>query len=205
MTGDAITEASSRVYEQLRDGDLDYATLLDLVIVLDDHGVSTPATREFLESDPAPLCQTADLSRVAEAVLRETSFEPPFELEPGWWHTLEEALAVVERDARATGVTGTLRLNVPDWDPQGYARVEFRGAYQGNGMAPSTGSDPVGALAEVADAAQEVIVEMIWRAWPVCPEHDRGLWVAYQDETVVWRCTYGGAHLVAAVGELPSV
>ncbi|MEV4802878.1 hypothetical protein AB0K18_22955 [Nonomuraea sp. NPDC049421] len=199
MTGDAITEASSRVYEQLRGGDLDYATLLDLVIVLDDHGVSTPATREFLESDPA------DLSRVAQAVLRETSFEPPFAVEPGWWRTLEEALAVVERDARATGVTGTLRLNVPDWDPHGYARVEFRGAYQGNGMAPSTGSDPVGALADVADAAQEVIVEMIWRAWPVCPEHDRGLWVAHLDDTVAWRCTYGGAHLVAAVGELPSV
>ncbi|MEV4562148.1 hypothetical protein AB0K12_00100 [Nonomuraea sp. NPDC049419] len=197
MTEDAITAASRRVQEGLRSGYLAYDVLLDLVIVLDDHGISTPATREFLESDPA------DLHRVAEAVLRETSFTSPFELEPGWWRTLEEALAVVERDARATGVTGTLRLNVPDWDPHGYARVEFRGAYQGNSMAPSTGSDRVWALLAVADAAQEVIMEMIWRAWPVCPEHDRGLWVALLDEAVVWRCTYGGAHTVAAVGELP--
>ncbi|GAB2937965.1 hypothetical protein ACFMQL_16725 [Nonomuraea fastidiosa] len=194
----AIVEASSRVYAGLRSGDLDYETLLDLAIVLDDHGVSTPAVRELLTSDPA------DLTRVAEAVLRETSFEPTFELEPGWWRALEDALAIVERDARATGVTGPLRLAVPEWDESGQAWVEFRGAFQGNGMPPSTGRDPGRALAAVADAAQEVIVEMIWRAWPVCTEHDRGLRAAILGETPVWLCSAAGTHRVAAIGELPA-
>jgi len=140
---------------------------------------------------------------VAEAILRETSFEPTFELEPGWWRALEDALAVVERDARATGVTGPLRLVVPEWEEYGRAWVEFRGSFQGNGMPPSTGRDPRAALTAVADAAQEVIVEVIWRAWPVCPEHDRGLRAVLLDETPVWLCSYG-PHPVAAIGGLPA-
>ncbi|WP_052423086.1 hypothetical protein [Nonomuraea candida] len=128
---------------------------------------------------------------------------PAFALEPALWTTLEQALAVVERDARATKVTGTLRLTIPDWDPDGPARVEFRGAFQGNGIEPAEGRDAQEALATVADAAQEVIVEMLWRAWPVCPVHDRGLRAELLGGVAVWRCSAAGAHQVARVGELP--
>ncbi|MBB6556017.1 hypothetical protein [Nonomuraea rubra] len=78
----------------------------------------------------------------------DTNFEPSFALEPGLWAVLEHALEVVERDVRARGITGTLRLITPDWDDRGEAWVEFQGCYHGNGIPPSTGPalDRVGCL-----------------------------------------------------------
>ncbi|WP_162795608.1 hypothetical protein [Nonomuraea lactucae] len=135
--------------------------------------MSTAATQELLERHTAQLT-AADVTRLGKCLLRDTGFEPSFALEPSLWAALEQALKIVERDVRSAGITGSLRLAIPDWDESGQARVEFRGGYQGNGIRPAVGGSARWALAAVADATQEVIMEMIWQVWPVCTTHDRG-------------------------------
>lgn len=118
-------------------------------------------------------------------------------------HILLSALEVVERDVRAGGITGTLRLVNPDWDDSDHVRVEFRGGFHGNGIPPLAGNDFQGALVDVADAVQEVVVELTWTVWPVCATHDQGLHPTIADGIAVWRCTGEGTHTVAPVGDLP--
>ena len=192
----AVDELGVRIYTALRDAGLDAGLLVELACLMEEWGVSTAATRELLER-PATELTAADLTRLGEALLDGTGFSPTFALEPGLLVQLEEALKVVERDVHAAGITGTLRMILPGWDATGMAWVEFKGICQGNGIRPGTG-----ALGCVADATQEVVMEVIWRTWPVCPVHDRGLRAEPEDGIVVWRCTDGGAHTVAPVGEL---
>ncbi|MGI5284631.1 hypothetical protein ACQEVF_15000 [Nonomuraea polychroma] len=197
-----VDELTGRIYTALRDGGLEAEPVLELASLLEKWGESTPATRELLER-PAAHLTTADLTRLSETLLGDINFEPTFAIEPRLWTTLEHALEVVKRDVRTGGITGTLRLISHDWDSRGLAWVEFQGGYHGNGISPILGSDPQGALAEVADAVQETIMELIWKVWPVCATHDLGLHAGWEHGTAVWRCTSNGAHTVAPVGELP--
>ncbi|MEU1880221.1 hypothetical protein ABZ470_23150 [Streptosporangium sp. NPDC020072] len=190
-------ELGASVYTALRDGGLEAGLLVELACLVEDWTVSTPATRELLERRTAELT-AADVLRLGGALLDEVNFVPTYALEPALFAELEEDLKVVERDLRATGVTGTLRMVIPDWDSMGMAWVEFDGAFQGNGIPPGAGG-----VLNVADAAQEAIMEVIWRAWPVCPVHDRGLYTEAENETAVWRCTADEGHTVAPIGELP--
>jgi hypothetical protein len=192
----AVDELSVRIYTALRDGGLDAGPLVELACLTEEWDVSTVATRELLER-PATELTAADLARLGEALLDEIGFGPTFALEPGLLVPLEEALKVVERDVRAAGITGTLRMIVPDRDAMGMARVEFRGICHGNGLGPG------GDLRCVADATQDVVVEATWKMWPACPVHDRTLLAELENEIAVWRCTGGGTHPVAPVGELP--
>lgn len=198
----AVDELRGRIYTALRDGGLDADPVLELALLLEERGVSTPATQELLER-PAAHLTTADLTRLGESLLGDTRFEPAFVLEPRLWEVLEYALEVVDRDVRATGITGTLRLITPDWDGSGHAWVEFQGGCHGNGIPPIEGSNAQGALVSVAAAAQEVITDTIWKVWPVCAAHDRGLRAELKHQIAVWRCTGGGTHTVAPVGALP--
>ncbi|MEV8636052.1 hypothetical protein AB0395_30795 [Streptosporangium sp. NPDC051023] len=193
----AVDELGVRIYTALRDGGLEADLLVELACLMEEWGVSTPVTRELLER-PAAELTAADLARLGEALLERTGFRPTFALEPGLLVSLDEDLKVVERDVRAAGITGTLRMIIPDWDPMGMAWVEFEGICHGNGLSAGTGP-----LWCVADATQEVVMEVIWRTWPVCPVHDRGLRAEQEDGIAVWRCTGGGPHTVAPVGELP--
>ncbi|RCG19157.1 hypothetical protein DQ384_38445 [Sphaerisporangium album] len=195
-------ELRSRIYTALRDGGLNAEPVIELACLLEEWGMRTPATRELLERPTAHLT-AQDLTRLGEDLLRDTGFEPTFALEPRLWTALEQALMTVERDVRATGLSGTLRLVSPEWDDSGQAWVEFQGIHHGNGIRPGVGSDPQWALASVADATQEVIMEMIWGVWPVCSAHGLGLRAELGHEMAVWRCTGAGTHSVAPVGELP--
>ncbi|MEV0228160.1 hypothetical protein [Nonomuraea sp. NPDC050786] len=201
QTRQFVDELEARIHVALRDGDLDAEPVVALACSLEEGGVSTPATRELLERPTAQLT-AADVTRLGRRLLRDINFQPTFALEPGLWAALEQALSVVERDVRGAGLTGTLRLVMPDWDDSGTARVEFRGGYHGNGIWPCEGSDAQGALVTVADAAQEAIVEILWEVRPVCPAHDRGLRAEMRNRTAVWRCTGDGTHTVARIGEL---
>ncbi|MER7133332.1 hypothetical protein [Streptosporangium saharense] len=193
----AVDELGAHVHTALRDGGLEADLLLEVACLVEEWSVSTPATRELLERPTAELT-AADLVRLGEALLGETGFRPTFALEPGLLAPFEEALKVVERDVRASGISGTLQMILPDGDVMGMAWVEFDGTCQGNCVRP--GDD---ALWSVADATQEVVMERIWRVWPVCPTHDLGLHADTEDGTVVWRCEGDGTHTVAPVGELP--
>ncbi|MGW3361615.1 hypothetical protein ACWDOR_01575 [Streptosporangium canum] len=195
-----VDELSARIYTALRDGGLDAEPLVELACLTEEWDVSTPVTRELLER-PAAELTAADLTRLGEALLDDVGFGPTFALEPGLLAPMEEALKVVERDVRAAGITGTLRMIVPDWGAMGMARVEFRGICHGNGLGP--GGDAQWVLRDVADATQDVVVEATWKMWPACPVHDRGLLAELENEIAVWRCTSGGTHTVAPVGELP--
>ncbi|MFF5111513.1 hypothetical protein [Streptosporangium sp. NPDC000509] len=192
----AVEELSARIYTALRDGGLDAEPLVELACLVEEWDVSTAVTRELLERPTIELTE-ADLARLGEALLDGVGFGPTFALEPGLLVPLEEALEVVERDVRAAGITGTLQIVLPDWDDMGMAWVEFQGICHGNGLGPGSG---VGC---VADATQDVVVEATWKMWPVCPVHDRGLRAESENEIAVWRCTSGGTHTVASVGELP--
>ncbi|MFI6883519.1 hypothetical protein [Streptosporangium canum] len=188
----AVDELGVRIHTALRDGGLDAEPLVEPACLMKEWGASTPVTREPLERLATELT-AADL-----ALLDEIGFGPTFALEPDLLVPLEEALKVVERDVRAAGITGTLRMIVPDWDVMGMAWVEFEGIRHGNGIRPGTGP-----LRAVADATQEVVMEVLWGAWPVCPVHNQGLRAESEDGIAVWRCTGSGTHTVAPVGELP--
>ncbi|WP_436759236.1 hypothetical protein [Streptosporangium sp. V21-05] len=192
----AVDELSVRVYTALRDGGLDAKPLVELARLTEERDVPPPVTRALLER-PAAELTAADLARLGEALLDGIGFGPTFALEPGLLVPLEEALEVVERDLRAAGITGTLRMIASDRDSMGMARVEFRGICHGNGLWPG------GDLRDVADATQDVVVEATWKMWPPCPVHDRGLLAERENKIAVWRCTSRGTHTVAPVGELP--
>jgi len=192
----AVDELSVRLHTALRDGGLDAGPLVEPARLTQEWDVPTPVTRELLEHPTVELT-SADLARLGEALLDAIGFAPTFALEPNLPVPLQEALKVVERDVRAAGITGTLRMIVPDWDGMGTARVEFRGICHGNGLWPG------GDLRDVADATQDVVVEATRKMWPACPVHDRGLLAERENEIAVWRCTSGGTHTVAPVGALP--
>ncbi|MEU7835746.1 hypothetical protein [Nonomuraea sp. NPDC049129] len=119
--------------------------------------------------------------------------------EPRMPSALEQALEVVERDVRARGITGALRLITPG--DGALTWVEFQGGYHGAGIIAD--GDINDLLADVAEAVQETIMELTWKVWPVCATHDRGLHVGCEQGITVWRCTGDGSHTVAPVGELP--
>ncbi|MEU1720487.1 hypothetical protein [Nonomuraea sp. NPDC005692] len=185
----------------LRDGGLDAGLVLELASLLEEWGLSTATTRELLESSAARL-SAGDLARLGDGLLDDIDFRPGFALEPQLWTTLEQALEVVERDVRAGGITGRLRLITDPWRGRHDAQVEFEGSYHGNGIPPEAGSDAQGALLSLAVAVQETVMELTRTVWPVCPAHDRGLHVGGPDRGPVWWCTSEGGHAVALVGEL---
>ncbi|MFI7104908.1 hypothetical protein ACIBK9_01220 [Nonomuraea sp. NPDC050227] len=194
-------ELASRVHVALRDGGLDARTVLELASLLEEWGLSTATTRELLESSAARL-NGADLAHLGEGLLNDIDFRPGFTLDPQLWATLEQALKIVERDVRAGGITGPLRLITDPSRGRHDAQVEFEGSYHGNGIPPEAGSDAQTALLSLAEAVQETVMELTWTVWPVCPVHDRGLHVGGPDRGPVWWCAVDGGHVVALVGEL---
>ncbi|MFI7467698.1 hypothetical protein [Nonomuraea sp. NPDC049646] len=185
----------------LRDGGLDAAPVLELASLLEEWGLSTATTRELLESSAARP-SAADLARLGQGLLDDIDFRPGFAVDPQLWTTLEQALEVVERDVRVAGITGRLRLITDPLRGRHDAQVEYEGSYHGNGIPPEGGSDAQRALLSLAEAVQETLMGLTWTVWPVCPAHDRGLRVGGEDRGPVWRCTSGGGHVVALVGEL---
>ncbi|MFE7584077.1 hypothetical protein ACFU5Y_21265 [Streptomyces gardneri] len=142
-----------------------------------------------------------------------TDSSVPRWVQPGEYPLWGEALALVNRDLAATlPDQEPLRLRrLPSWDEGEDVYVTLpNGEWQGNCLDPSTSDDPVSAVAAVADAAQETVVELLWQAWPVCGEHGVGMHPYTEDEQVGWWCSGGRtprepAHVPAAVGALDSL
>ncbi|MEX3105590.1 MULTISPECIES: hypothetical protein [unclassified Streptomyces] len=119
---------------------------------------------------------------------------------PSW----DAALALVNHDLDALlPGRGPLRLWVmPPWDEEVGVPVYVvlpDGTWHGNQLPPGAG------VAEVADAAQESVVERLWEVWPVCDEHRLGMHAREEEEAgrAVWWCSGGGGHVRGVVGELP--
>ncbi|MFY4723669.1 hypothetical protein [Streptomyces sp. LaBMicrA B280] len=158
------------------------------------------------------------------------SFAEPERAEPGRWPALEAALAVVNRDVRATlpgqGPLILMAAPAPDgFDGEQVYVAMADGRWHGNpvhsddleeGAPPEPGE--AGVLRVVAEAAQETVVELLWRVWPLCREHGTGMhprpagtsedWYPGESGTAgppVWWCRGGrggGCHDASPIGEL---
>jgi hypothetical protein len=62
------------------------------------------------------------------------------------------------------------------------------------------GSDPVSALVDVADDAQDALMHALCAAWPVCPVHQLGAHARKHEAAAVWWCSGDGGHTVTAIG-----
>jgi hypothetical protein len=151
----------------------------------------------------------------------------------GEWPRFEGALEAVNRDVAATlpEEPPLVLMVLPasdgdDWPDQIYVALSD-GRWQGNPVhphGPEMGPEPdddFTVLSLVADAAQETVTELLWRVWPVCPEHDLGVhprpagttaereaYGTEGDGPVVWWCSGGrggDCHDLCEVGRLASV
>ncbi|SNT00428.1 hypothetical protein SAMN04488107_4618 [Geodermatophilus saharensis] len=50
------------------------------------------------------------------------------------------------------------------------------------------------AACEVASLVQDVLVDRLWAAWPLCPEHEYGLRADIIDRKATWLCRRGRHH-----------
>ncbi|WP_084965445.1 hypothetical protein [Thermoactinospora rubra] len=159
-------------------GEASAETVVELACALAELGWDGPAVREAMERRTAEL-SAADVERLGGELT-------------GGYRAWLAAMEVVERDMRATGVPGGLRLKAFE---DGEPRVAY-GDRTASWTLAFHGADPV---TEVADAAQDMVAEELWTAWPVCPEHGLGL----HAERGSWVCRRG--HAAAPIGGLPAV
>ncbi|MGW6520829.1 MULTISPECIES: hypothetical protein [unclassified Streptomyces] len=126
----------------------------------------------------------------------------PRTVAPGEYPVWDEALALVNHDLSALlPDRGPLRLvALPAW-PEESADDEHAsehvyvalpdGRWHGNDLPPDAGAGPATALAAVAEAAQDTVLECLWQVWPVCAEHRLGMHPGQEDGQAVWRCAGG--------------
>ncbi|SOD88682.1 hypothetical protein [Streptomyces sp. Ag109_G2-15] len=123
----------------------------------------------------------------------------------------DEALAAVNRDLAATlPEQRPLRLFAVPWEegePEQVYVALANGEWHGNPLWSGSAAD---ALEAVAEAAQETVTERLWRAWPLCSEHDLGMHVRKVSGRPSWWCAGSAApgdpaHIRAAVGELDTL
>ncbi|AZP19197.1 hypothetical protein EJC51_25875 [Streptomyces aquilus] len=142
-------------------------------------------------------------------------FDPPSprRVTPGEYPVWEQALALLNRDLAVTlpRLEPLQLLALPPYDagePENVYVATATGEWHGNPLDPNSQDSPASALASVADAAQETVVELLWQAWPLCPEHDLGMHPREDAEgRLSWWCAgerlrRGPAHVHAAVGAL---
>ncbi|MDX6331757.1 MAG: hypothetical protein QOI83_4140 [Streptomycetaceae bacterium] len=136
----------------------------------------------------------------------------PRPVSQGEYPCLDGALVLLNRDLAATlPKQEPLRLMaLPGWEVDGPENVYValaNGEWHGNSMDEGAAETLDGALYAVADAAQDTVMERLWRVWPLCAEHDIGMHLREADGRLSWWCAgervrRGPAHIRAAVGEL---
>lgn len=124
----------------------------------------------------------------------------------------DEALALLNRDLAVTlPEQEPLRLlALPSHEadePESVHVAMANGEWHGNQLFPASAEDPADALANIADAAQETVAELLWQAWPLCAEHDLGMHPRDAEGQLSWWCAgerpgHGPSHIRAAVGAL---
>lgn len=145
-------------------------------------------------------------------------FDPPEprRVPPGEYPIWDQALTLLNRDLAATlPEEAPLQLLAsPSYDagePENVYVARANGEWHGNCLYPESVDDPASALASVAEAAQDTVMELLWQAWPVCAEHGLGMHPQDADDgQFSWRCAgerlrRGPAHFPAAVGALDTL
>lgn len=192
---------AGRVFAQARDGAVDFEAAFDLACFLIEWGQADPLVQQLAELS----AEGTDRAQVGEVALHVLAhrYEPGFDAEPARLAALEQALDAVKADMRSAGLTGPVRLVLPDWAGRRSAFVEFRGNGYGStpGIAPEAGSNTVSALIAVADDAQDSVIGKLLEVWPVCPAHQLGAHARKYDGAAVWWCNGDGGHVIAAIGQ----
>ncbi|RSS35023.1 hypothetical protein [Streptomyces sp. WAC08241] len=142
-------------------------------------------------------------------------FDPPGprRVSPGEYPVWDQALALLNRDLAVTlpRLEPLRLLALPSCDadePENVYVAMANGEWHGNDLDPNSQDSLASALASVADAAQETVTELLWQAWPLCPEHGLGMHPREDaEERLSWWCAgersrRGPAHIHAAVGAL---
>jgi hypothetical protein len=131
---------------------------------------------------------------------------------------LIHALEVVQRDVDATAAEPHRLhfVSVPSGREASDDRIFLAtedGSYWSGGSS-CFGDDESTAQASVADTAQDCLMEVTHQVWPVCPDHERGIWVRVGDGSPYargdgsaarsprWWCDAGGGHPLSAIGSL---
>jgi len=195
------------VYVAARAGAVDCTAAFDLAASwLEDDPQDPDATElAMLSLD----CARAGQPRLAEVALRLLAahgFRPGFAEEPALLARLEEAMDLVNRDLAATGIHRRCLLRVYDDDGLNWPVNAYVQAWDGRrgtaqGVHPGSGANPVWALVDVAEDAQDAIMHSLWAAWPLCPVHGLGAHAQEHEGAAVWWCAGGGGHAVTPIGE----
>ena len=128
--------------------------------------------------------------------------------------TASQALAIVQRDVDAT-FKGAVTLKFRRVNSELFVALSD-GRFHGGPIPDSAMASPASLLGHVAEAAQDTIMGVLWKVWPVCPFHNTGAHVNTQltGSTVAsfpkqepswpyWLCnSSGSSHLLAEVGHL---
>jgi hypothetical protein len=194
------------VYIAARAGAIDCAAAFDLAASWLAERPQDPDATELATLSVE--CTPASQSRIAEVALRllaAANFHPGFTEEPGWLASLEDAMALVNRDVAATGIRHPCQLRVRDegrnWSTNAYVQTWDGYNGTGPGIYPASGADPVSALLAVADDAQDALMHALFAAWPLCPVHRLGAHPRDHEAAAIWWCAGDGGHAVTAIGE----
>ncbi|MFI5757385.1 hypothetical protein [Streptomyces sp. NPDC051569] len=139
----------------------------------------------------------------------------PRHVAPGeypWW---DRALALLNQDLAVT-LPQQKPLRLRALPPVGGDEAEqvcvtlANGDWHGNYLCPSSADDAASALAAVADAGQETVIECLWQVWPLCTEHGLGAHPRDAEGQLVWWCAGerqrdGRSHILARVGALDTL
>jgi hypothetical protein len=112
------------------------------------------------------------------------------------------AIAPVLADLERTR-PGCVRLERVDGEEGIVARLWDTETGSGTGLWLDDGVEPLHAVLDMADCVQEVAMEVLWRAWPKCPQHPNGhpLELDVADDAALWACPETRV-IIARVGEL---
>ncbi|MFI7301280.1 hypothetical protein [Streptomyces sp. NPDC050121] len=149
-------------------------------------------------------------------------FDPPEprRVSPGEYPVWDQALALLNRDLAVTLprleplqllALPSYAVDDPEDEPENVCVAMANGEWHGNYLDPNSQDSLASALASVADAAQETVMELLWQAWPLCPEHGLGMHPREDaEEQLSWWCAgerlrRDSAHIHAAVGTLEAL
>lgn len=111
---------------------------------------------------------------------------------------VEAALELVQRDCLAAGgQRSDVLVDDGEWGLRLVGTGDAGAELQGSGAV---------LLVAVASAVSDSFVEQLWRAWPLCAQHDCALHPRLHEQVPTWWCQAadGIGHPVAAVGVLPA-
>jgi hypothetical protein len=200
---DQWDQLAARAYVRIRDGTLDPDTAFDLAVFLRDWAKPKPVFEALAEAS-IQAADTETLAALAREALAAVEYVPDYRTEPELVETINRALEILERDLRATGLSGHARPVVPD-DPDIVPTVWVQ--YQGS-FGHTSGISPGEVLANgpellrlVADELQDAVMESLFGVWPVCPQHQLGAHPRISDSQPVWWCSSSAGHVIAAIGQ----